>query len=176
MPATQMREPEAGDPVTVGKTILASLTQASAGLSGQLKTARAKMETAYEAAVKEYTKANKDERADAAEKALAEFRKGDVFPKGGVQVADRDRLYWETPSGYFLKGPGKDWFEKWDAGRQPPNLFQEVVRTADYIELRHYLVPVTYRLYNDRATIKDERLSAEFKPTYVGGGWRAPRK
>jgi hypothetical protein len=47
--------------------------QAPAALTAQPKVARARLESAYEVAVKDYTKAKNDERADSVEKELAEF-------------------------------------------------------------------------------------------------------
>jgi len=149
--------------------------QAPAALTAQPKVARARLESAYEVAVKDYTKAKNDERADSVEKELAEFRTSGGIQKSDPQVADRDRQMWVQSRGYFLKGLGKDWLEKWDDGKSMPNLFQEVQRTADYIELRNAHLPVTCRLYKDRAVFRDDRQGPEFKQVY-SGGWRMPTR
>ncbi len=135
------------------------------------KAARAKLEAAFETAVKEYTKARKDDQAAAVEKELSEFKKGSVSPEAEPPVGDR-RL-WVQPKGYFLKGAGKDWFEKWDDGRKTPNLFYETQRTSEFVELRNAHVPVTFRLYVDRAVVRDDKQGGDFKPAYRGR-WHTP--
>lgn len=144
-----------------------------AGLKAMPKVARSKLEAAYETAIREYTKLHKDDLAAAVEKELKELAKDDAAKD--VEPPTGNRQLWVQPRGYFLKGVGKDWFEKWDDGKQLPNLFHETQRTADFVELRNPLAPVTFRLYKDRAVIKDDRQPGEFKQLYVGG-WRAPAK
>jgi tRNA A-37 threonylcarbamoyl transferase component Bud32 len=84
------------------------------------------------------------------------------------------RQLWVQAHGYFIQGLGKDWFEKWDDGKKAPNVFYEVLRTAEFVEFRHYGVPVTFRLYGDRALIKDERSSTQFRQLYAGKWEKMP--
>jgi hypothetical protein len=149
--------------------------QAPAALKGTPKAARAKLEAAYEAAVKEYTKVRKDDLAAAVEREFDGFRKGDAIKKADLLPARDDRRLWVQPRGYFIKGEGKDWFEKWDDGNKMPNLFIEVARTKEYVELRNPHVPVSFRLYADKAVVRDNRNGNEFADAYKGG-WKAPGK
>jgi len=84
------------------------------------------------------------------------------------------RQLWVEAHGYFIQGVGKDWFQKWADGNQPPNLFHEVQRTTDFVELRHYLVPVIFQLYKDKSLMNDERLKAGFKPGSAGQWQKDP--
>jgi hypothetical protein len=145
--------------------------QTPGSLSSMPKTARTRLESAFEAAIKEYTKAALDKQAAAIEAELAEFKKPDLS-QNLVKIQDEERKYWKHNHGYFMKGEGKDWFEKWDDGKKPPNLFTETRRTTEFIELRNTQIPVICRLYKDRAAFKDEKNGDEFKTSYYGG-WKA---
>ena len=86
---------------------------------------------------------------------------------------DSSRQWWVQDHGYFLRSVGKVWIEKFDDGKGPLNLFHEVQRTNEFVELRHYTVPVTFRLYKDKALIKHDK--SDFKQLYAGK-WQAMPK
>jgi serine/threonine protein kinase len=87
-------------------------------------------------------------------------------------AADRSRQLWVHDHGYFIRGHGDDWFEKYDDGNKPANVCREVQRTKEFVELRHYLLPISFQLYADKMLIKDERHANEFTPFYEGE-WKA---
>jgi serine/threonine protein kinase len=88
-------------------------------------------------------------------------------PKVKEPTAEELRVLWVQPHGYFLRALGTDWFEKWDDGKKGANIFREVAWTEDFVELRHYHIPVTFRLYNNRALIKGDR-DRDVKQLYEG--------
>ena len=50
-------------------------------------------------------------------------------------AADPARRLWVQAHGYFVRGLDKDWFEKWADGDKPANIFSEVQRTEEFVEV-----------------------------------------
>lgn len=134
--------------------------------------ARRRLEAAYLKAVKEFTKADKIKEADVTEKELQAFKdsgRAKKKPAPPNNAPTREvREIWIHDTGYFMKGVGKDWFEKYHNGNSPPNLFVEVVRTQDFIELRHRQAQTTVRILSDKALARDDTKKLGFKPIYNG--------
>jgi hypothetical protein len=144
--------------------------QAPAALKTQPKTALAKVEKAYETAIAEAIKVKKDDLATLLEKELQELKRQEKLPV--AVVADQDRKFWVHAHGYFVKGPGRDWFEKINDGKTQPHQFIEIRRTADYIELQNVILPkVFFRIYKDKAEIQNEKNAPDFRIMYRGT-WR----
>jgi hypothetical protein len=129
----------------------------------RMQTIEANMQSAYAVAVKEFTKAGKDELAKVIEDEAANFKKRSALTRGEIP-----RDYWTHSDGYFLKGMGDDWFEKWDNGRQRPFLFQEVLRTNEFVELRRIDDGTIVQLFNDHATIEEPKLRRGARLLYRG--------
>jgi hypothetical protein len=75
---------------------------------------------------------------------------------------------WVHERGYFIRGIGKDWFEKYADGAKPPNLLTETHRTAEFIELQNRHANVTVRIYEDKVSVWDHVKSTSFRPFYSG--------
>jgi len=81
--------------------------------------------------------------------------------------------HWAHNDGFFLQGPGGDWVEKYENGKFPPNLFREVRRTEEFVELQNYLYPITVRLHKDRVMVKDLQKGHQHFMKYYEGSWKA---
>lgn len=138
----------------------------------QFSDARTAMEAAYGVAIKEYTRGKRDDDAVAVERELESFRRKTpvLAPFDGADA----RNLWMHAHGYFVRGVGKDWFEKWDDGKSPPNLFEEVQKTKDFVELHHRQGRVTYRLYQGRVMLKGDS-DGSFRQIYLGKWETSPR-
>ncbi len=90
-------------------------------------------------------------------------------------AADQSRQLWVQEHGYFIRGLGNDWFEKWEDGEKPANLFSETQRTKEFVELHHRQLPVTFRLYKDKALFKDDQNAAGFVQSYEGKWQSIPK-
>jgi hypothetical protein len=134
--------------------------------------ARSALERAYRAAEREFTKAKMDDEANETKRELELTISEGLFSTS--PDSDRRRL-WTHENGYFFKGVGKDWFEKWDQGRQPPFEYTEVSRTANYVELRRQGDNLLVRLYGKRCEAKFVNW-VEFKEVYVGKWDSATRR
>jgi hypothetical protein len=129
--------------------------------------ARSALERAFRAAEKEFTKAKMDDEANETKRDLELIMSEGLF----FTFPDSDRRRLRThEGGYFIKGVGKDWFEKWDQGRKPPLAFTEVSRTANYVELRGLGDNKLVRLYGERCDVKFANWN-EFKESYYIGKW-----
>ena len=79
-----------------------------------------------------------------------------------------DRGIWMHSSGYYAKGPGTDWFEKYGNGKKDPFIFKETARTREYIEIENYFnTSHKFRLYNDRV------IDPIRNRTVYRGSWRS---
>jgi len=130
-----------------------------------IRKARSEIEEAYLAAIKSYTKDGQIEKARMIQAEFDVFRK----PKDAQGKVTTFRNQWSHNDGYFVRGAGGDWFEKWGNGKHLPNLFTEVQTNDKFIELKHYLFPVSARLYADHVMIRDSlKGQKEFTKTYDG--------
>ena len=121
---------------------------------------RRRLEAAYLKAVKEFTKADKLKEAEVVEKELQAFKesgraKKKEQPTNLAQVREAQEI-WVHDHGYFMKGVGRDWFEKHSDGNSLPNLFDEVARTENFIELRHRQAQTTIRILSDKVLVRDD--------------------
>ncbi|MBS0264837.1 MAG: protein kinase [Planctomycetes bacterium] len=81
------------------------------------------------------------------------------------------RHLWVHPKGYFLRGRNRHWFERRDDGTLIQNQYREVTRTTDFVELRNLHFTISYRLFENKGLVKDERpayRSFDFKPDLTG--------
>jgi hypothetical protein len=123
-----------------------------------LVTARAAMERAYSAAVKEFTRAKKDEAAGLVEK---EFQ---AFAKGLDPLDTRGR--WVHQKGTFTLLAGGEWEEKSPDGTTYK--WKETVRTRDYVELRATIFGVEYMVRLGFKTADYASGKGDFKPKFTG--------
>ena len=132
--------------------------------------ARHRLKAAYQKAIEEYTELGRVDVADLMLKELQEFQDSAAAKTGrseeGLDHIGRD--VWVHESGYFMRGIGKDWFEKYADGAKPPNLLTQTHRTAEFIELQNRHANVTVRIYADTVSVWDHARSTSFKPFYFG--------
>jgi hypothetical protein len=130
-----------------------------------LRQARSKLNSAYLTAIKAYTSLGSIEKAKALQQELNSLKAATPDRYGTAN----SRSYWGHASGYFVRGPGTDWFERYHDGKPMANLFQEISSTNDYVELRHTSHPVTVRLYSKTAMVMDKlKGHRDFVPFYNG--------
>lgn len=101
--------------------------------------------------------------------AIHHFSSITLVPLNAV-VRSPPRRLWVQPHGYFIRGFGDDWFEKWDDGNKPANLFTQVNESPEYIELRHRHLPVTCRLSSTKAIMKSDS-GPDYRLAY-NGNWQ----
>ncbi len=69
-------------------------------IKNRLATVKRNTELAYKAAIKEYTKAGRDEEASATEKELIEFEKGRTIPEDAIQFQGKFYKIIDSPTGW----------------------------------------------------------------------------
>lgn len=122
-------------------------------------TARAAMEKAYAATVKEYTMAKKDEAAAAVEQELAAFKKS--FD------AISARVRWTHEKGSYTKLPNGEWEEK--AGDGKTYKWKETARTKEYVQLSGVLFDMQYTIrLTDKSAEYEYGKGAGFKTEHTG--------
>jgi len=129
----------------------------------QMRIARTKLEEAYGAAVKQYTKDGKIALAKTIQEELDEFKKG-----GPPKPDGRNR--WVHEKGEFKLIKDCVWEEKSPNGKTYQ--FKEVSRTKDYIEIDAINgdTSLRYRLYNERCD-SGKKPKPVFKTLFSKGKW-----
>lgn len=118
---------------------------------------RTAMESAYDAAVKEYTRGKKDAEATAVEKEFADFKDG---------LLNDGRRKWAYDGGVFTLVKRGAWEEV--CADKNKYTFKELARTDAYVEIDRTDGFMRVRLYNDRSEGARGPTYAEFRTVYNG--------
>jgi len=133
------------------------------GYESQMRTACARLDESYAAAIKQYTKDGKIALANAIDEERTNFKKDNSWKA-------ESRKRWVHANGEFVETKEGIWEERSSNGKKYQ--YKEVARTKEYIEIDAVNgdTSLTYRLYDDRCDYV-KRPNTTYTTMFGAGKW-----